>query len=285
MNGRPRLATLALFLILLYFTFVGGSIYTDFNFGLRALHQLITTLLLGAWLVRLLIRREPWPRTALDWPIAAWLAVNLITGLAGLSPRYSLEKTWNAVVLVLAFYLLVDLKRRGWLSNLVRGWYLCAAVVCLIGLVEWLCWYFGIPLVPQFQQGWPQATGWTAWAPPYAWRISLPMNHPTPLAAYLAVLIPSALALALTLPDRESRRALWVWLALALPTEFLTYTRGGWLAVATSLAIFGLASLLGRSGTGARQWLRAKRWRPPALAVTVIGLLIASALVFMRLLT
>src|SRR5512143_332249 len=200
-----RLRPAALFIGVLYFTFIGGSFYTDFIFPLRVFHQVVVTLLLGGWLISLLWRREPFPRTALDLPLLAWLGVCALSASLGLSPRYSWERLWSTGALALGFYLLVDLKRRGQAGAFVRALYLASAAVCLLALVEWFCWYFGVPLVPAFAQGWPQAAGWANLVLPYIYRVGLPMNGPTPLSAYLALLIPPGVVLRFTCPRKEDR--------------------------------------------------------------------------------
>ncbi len=240
MSLTHRFRSAALFVGVLYFTFIGGSFYTDFNFPLRLVHQALVTVLLGGWLIGLLWRREPWPHTALDWPIVIWLAASAISASLGLSPRYSWEGLWNAGALALGFYLLVDLKRRGQAGSFVRSLYLASAVVCLLALVEWFCWYFGVPLVPAFVQGWPEATGWTNLWPPYIYRVGLPMNGPTPLSAYLALLIPPAVVLRFACPRKDDRQALTVWLVLAGVVEILSFSRGGLLALMVSLPLLGL---------------------------------------------
>lgn len=260
--------------VILYFTFIGGAFYTEFNFPLRVLNQILVTLLLGGWLARLIVRREAWPRTPLDIPLLVWLGANVVSAGLGLSPRYSLEKIWTALILSLGFYWLVNLRRRGFASHLTQAVYLSAAAICLTGIVEFAAWYFGLPLVPTFVQGWPQATGWTNFLPPYVYRIGLPLNGATPLSNYLAVLIPPGLALAFTASRRDDQHALWIWLGLAFFTEFLSFSRGGLLALGVALPLLALAALNER-----RDWLTRlvafarRRWWIFVLAFVAILLL------------
>ena len=273
-----RLRPAALFIGLLYFTFIGGSFYTDFIFPLRVFHEVVVTLLLGGWLISLLWRREPFPRTALDLPLLAWLGVCALSASLGLSPRYSWERLWSTGALVLGFYLLVDLKRRGQAGAFVRALYLASAAVCLLGLVEWFCWYFGVPLVPAFAQGWPQAAGWPNLLPPYIYRVGLPMNGPTPLSAYLALLIPPGVALRFTCARKQDRQALTVWLVLAAVVEILSFSRGGLLALMVSLpltALGWLAAYMKVDKIRALLFRRAGRW---ALAAGLAMALVALAL-------
>jgi hypothetical protein len=217
--------------VILYFTFIGGSFYSDLNFSLRVFNQVVVSGVLGGWLFIKLRRREPFPRTALDVPVLAWLIVLFISAIFGLSPRFSLEKIWVSFTLVLAFYLLVDLRRKGYTTTVARAFYMSAAVVCLVGLAEFASWYFGLPLLSQSVQGWPAIGGLEHPFPPALYRLNFTLNGATPLSAYLALLIPPALGILLTTQDRDDRQAIAVWLALAFIVEGLSFSRGGILAL------------------------------------------------------
>ena len=121
-----------LLLTIIYFTFIGGTFYSQLNLWLRLANQLIVTGILGVWLVTKLRRGEGWPRTTLDGALVAYLGVNLVSACLGQSPRYSLEMMWFTVIHLLAFYLLVDLSRRGWMAKLAWAFYMASAVVCLV---------------------------------------------------------------------------------------------------------------------------------------------------------
>ncbi len=231
---------LLIFAIILYFTLIGGTFYSDLNFPLRVFNQIVVTALLGGWLIGKLRRGESFPRTALDGPILAWLVAHFLAALFGLSPRFSLEKLWTPVTYALAFYLLVDLRRKGQTATVVRGLYMSAGVVCLVGLVEFASWYFGLPLLPQFAQGWSAIGGLRHPIPPTLYRLNFTLNGSTPLSAYLALLIPPALGILLTSRDRDDRQAIAAWLVLAFVVEGLSFSRGGVLALLVSLPLTGL---------------------------------------------
>jgi putative inorganic carbon (HCO3(-)) transporter len=237
---------LVIFGVILYFTFIGGSFYSDLNFSLRVLNQVIVTVLLGGWLIAKLRRGETFPRTALDAPILAWLVVQFVAAFLGLSPRFSLEKLWAPFTYVLAFYLLVDLRRKGQTANVARGVYMSAGVVCLVGLTEFASWYFGLPLLSQFTQGWPAIGGLQHPFPPTFYRLNFTLNGATPLSAYLALLIPPALGILLTTRNRDDRQAIAAWLVLAVIVEGLSLSRGGVLALLVSLPLTGLGWWLAR---------------------------------------
>ncbi len=239
---------LGLLVILIYFTFIGGTFYSQINFYLRVANQLLVTGLLTGWLWLKLRRGEGLPRTTLDGALALYLGVNVISAAFGLSPRFSLEMLWYTVTHLLAFYWLVDLLRRGWSAKLTWAFYMTSAVVCLLGLTEWLAWYFGTPLFGPFAQGWWDIGGWRDPLPPEFYRLNITLNGSTPLAAYLALLTPPAVGLILTLPRRsENRTALLIWLALALLVQSLTFSRAGVLALLVSLPLTAFGWLAARS--------------------------------------
>ncbi|MEW5961448.1 MAG: O-antigen ligase family protein, partial [Chloroflexota bacterium] len=227
----------ALLFVAIYFTFIGGTFYSQLNFPLRVTNQVIVTVILGLWLVGK-IRGGDWPATGLDLPLGLYLAANLLSALLGQSPRFSLEMLWFLVGHGLALYLLVDLIRRGWTQPLTWALYMAAAVVCLVGLAEFLAWYTGMPQLGGFAQGWFDIGGWQQPLPPFIYRLNITLNGSTPLSAYLALLIPPAIGLIITLPRRdENRQALIVWLVLASVVQILTFSRAGILALGVSLPL------------------------------------------------
>lgn len=280
MNRRHLLV----FAIVLYFTFIGGSFYSEFQLLPRVFNQLVVTLILGIWLADRLRRGDGLPRTPLDRPIAVWLAVLVLTAVLGMSPRFSLEALWTPFSGVLAFYLFVDMVRRGRTALFAQALYMSATVVCLVAVGEMACWYFGLPLLPHFVQGWPAIGGWQQPVPPtlpYGDRLlSITLNGATPLSAYLALLIPPAIAILVTSRNRDNRLGLAIWLALAALIEALSYSRGGVLALLISLPLTGLSWWSARRGTArptVMQWWMSLRssGRPRQIRA---GLLLGSLL-------
>lgn len=228
--------------LIIYFTFIGGTFYSQLNFTLRVANQVIVSLILGVWLLARLRKRAGLPATALDLALASYLGVNVLAALLGQSPRFSFEVMWLTIVHVLSFYLLVDLARRGWTPRLTWAFYMASAVVCLVALLEFVAWYTGRPSLPLASQGWWEIGGWRQPIPPFIYRLSITLNGPTMLSAYLALFIPPALAMVIYLPKRnQNRQALVLWLILAFIVQFLTASRAGFLALATSLPLTGLA--------------------------------------------
>jgi tetratricopeptide (TPR) repeat protein len=259
-----------LFIIIIYFTFIGGTFYSQLNFLLRLANQFIVTGILGWWLVGKLKNKIGLPGTALDDALFLYVSVNLLSVVLGQSSRFSLESIWFTVIHTLAFYLLVDLGRSGWTPKLTWAFYMTSAVVCLVALTEFTAWYVGTPLIANFAQGWLEIGGWRQPIPPSLYRLSITLNGATPLSAYLALLTPPAIALMVSLPARdENRKALLIWLVLALVVQVLTFSRAGVLALGVSLPLFviGWRQAMGRSWPNIRQyWAQLRRWAQVAIA-------------------
>jgi hypothetical protein len=241
---------------------------------------------LGIWLVRKLRQGTGLPRTYLDGAVVFFLVANFISAWLGQSPRFSLERLWLTLAHILAFYLLVDLARRGWTPKLAWAFYMASAVVCMIGLIEFLAWYFGTPLFPTFAQGWFEIGGWRQPGPPTIYRLSITLNGSTPLAAYLALLIPPAIGLIITLPPKnQQRQALFIWLALAILVQILAFSRSGILALAVSLSLMGLGwyKISGKRFLGRLSWPRLTFfYRLLFVAIVVGGAALLAATEFCR---
>lgn len=239
LRRRHLIAYLALFV---YLTFLGGTLYSDSHLLLRVFHQVAVTLMLGGWLVYLLRSGEGLPATGLELPLLIFMGLRFLSAWSGINPRMSLELFWRPATHVIGFYWLVwYFRRRGW-TTLLRVLYLTAGVVCVVGLIEFTGWYFGLPFLPVFQQGWLQVAGMSDPFPPVQWRLNFTLSNATSLSAYLSLLTPPALAMALRARHRDGRVAWWGWVGMALVVQFLTRSRGGLLALAVSLPLFALGA-------------------------------------------
>ncbi len=273
---------LALLGVIIYFTFIGGTFYSQINLFLRVINQLFVSSILGVWLFIKIRNREGLPATPLDLAVFLYLLVNFVSALAGQSARYSLEVLWFSIVHVLAFYLLLDLIRRGWLVRLTWAFYMTSAVVCIVGLTEFLAWYFGVAAFGGSSQSWPDIGGWQNPIPPTIYRLAITLNGATPLSAYLALLIPPAIALIFTLPaPNENRLALMLWLLLAFIVQVLTFSRAGILALVISLSLTAFrgykiypqkVSVLGRL------WQKLKLW--PKILLLLSGIILLVTFIF-----
>jgi len=261
--------------IVIYFTFIGGTFYSQLNLFLRVANQIVVTGLLGGWLAVRLKQGHGLPRTPLDAAWGLYLAAGLVGAVLGQSPRFSFEALWLSLTHVLAFYLLVDVARRGGAAKLVWAFYMAAAVVCLVGLAEFAAWYVG---AGPFSPGWLAVGGWRNPIPPVMYRLNITLNGSTPLANYLSMLITPAAALLLILPRRDAnRRALLVWLALAAPVLLLAFSRTGLVGAAASLLLLlaGWLAVAPRGAAWRQKWTGLnRREQAAALLLVLVALLL-----------
>ena len=259
----------------LYAAFLWRSLYSTKIFALSVLDWLVPVLGLGCWIVLSWRRRDVWPRTILDSPALAWLAVTLLTALLSTELRRGLSITWETYLGLLILYLLVDAVRRGWSPALWRVLYLVGAVVCVIGAVEFLAWYFGWPLLSGFQQGWLAIGGLAQPFPPTLYRIGLALVNNTALSGFIALLIPPAISILLTARDREIRTGMALWLIAAGGIILLSLSRGGFVALGVSLPLLVLG---GTRDPRFRRWwsgFSSSRVRAILVAAIVVVLVLA----------
>ena len=230
-----------LLLVALYAAFLWRSHYSVKIFALGVMDWLVPAAGLGIWIILRWLRRDAWPRTALDLPVLGWLGVTLLTSLLSAEQRSGLFIAWDTLVGVLVLYLLVDAVRRGLARALWQVLYLVGAVVCIIGVVEFLSWYFGWPLLSGFQQGWPAIGGLAHPIPPTLYRIGLALVNNTALSGFMALLIPPAVSIFLSARNREVRVGMALWLVAAGGIVLLALSRGGFVALGVSLPLLLLA--------------------------------------------
>jgi len=261
----------------LYAVFLWRSVYGMKILALGVLDWLAPAVGLGLWLVVRWRRRDAWPRTGLDLPVLAWIAVTLLTALLSPELRRGLFVTWETFIGVLLLYLLVDAVGHGWSRVLWRVLYLIGAVVCVIGTVEFLSWYFGWPLLSGFQQGWPAIGGFARPFPPTLYRIGLALVNNTALSAFMALLIPPAISILLTNRDREARLGMALWLVAAGGIVLLSLSRGGVLALGVSLPVLLLGST--RDPRFRRWWSGFSRVKGRIVLTGVLGIILVLATV------
>ncbi len=273
-------------LVALYAIFLWRTPYSLKVLPLHVLDWILPVVGLGAWLAVRWRRREDWPTTPLDAPLLIWLALGLVSVAFSIDPRGSLHGTWEALTWALILWMLVDITRRG------RGWqlwqvcYLVAGVVCLLGIMEFLAWYFGWPLLPTFQQGWPAIGGLVEPFPPVLYRLGFTLVHATVLSAFFALLIPPAICILVATRKRDVRVGMLLWLAAAMAVEFLSLSRGGFLSLGVSLPLLVVGATFSPQ---VRRWFsRLPKRRVRALfggmavialvAVAAVGFLLATRL-------
>ncbi|MGQ9851675.1 MAG: O-antigen ligase family protein, partial [Aggregatilineaceae bacterium] len=272
----PRLLTI---LGIVYASIFGGVVEQDAL--MRIVHQVALAFLLIAWLIVLWRERRPFPATPLDWPLLGLGLGWTIAAIFSRHPRLSLEYAWLIWMVILAYYLFVDLMRRSprWQWWIFEGLFLTGALFVGFAVAEMVMWYFGIDILPQFVQGWPPLFGYTV--PPIIHEVSLPLGYNNPTGAYCLLIIPLALAGAQTAPRRDLRWGLGALAFTLIAVVLATRSRGAAMGLAALLGLSLLAWLL-------RPPVRQRFPRPlqvllaPRLLIggAVVAAAVAAALVF-----
>ena len=244
-----RLQRLLIIFLVAYYTLFGGSYYTEHNPPLRVAHQVGTALLFALWLITLWREGQLFPATPLDRPLLAYAGVLLASAILSRDARLSLEYTWPLLTHILGFYLLVDLMRRGRQRWVFEALFVTGAVIVTLTAIEMIAWYFGLPLAPQFVQGWPQVFGLTL--PPITHKAGLAMNVSTLLGNFTATTVPLAAGWAMTARRRDLRQGAWLLAGALTVVLLLTQSRSALLALGASVGLLALFALL-RQETQAR---------------------------------
>lgn len=240
-----RFQRLGFVLLAFYLVFLGGSSYYNAIFPLRVFHHALITILLAFWLIRRI--RQGWglPETALNPGLYALIIVWLVSAAFSLDPRMSFEQVWFLVTHVLIFWVLVDLFQRGRQRLVMEAQFILAALVVMLSFLQLLSWYFGLGITPDSRIGWFSVIGPGAWLPLSFEPLWLPLGVTTWLAAYTAPLVTLTAAWAATTPRRDFRWVLWILSGALLLTMFLSFSRGGIIALGASIGTFLLIRILG----------------------------------------
>ena len=241
---QPRLG-----LVFLIVAVPFGTIYQVrlgvMNVGLT---EVLVLLLAGAWLMRLVLRREGVslrnPRPALLWPLVIFFGALLLSLLVTWSLQHSIKELlkWFEVLLV---YLLVAFGVRGrWARILTWTIVIAGGLAAVHGIYQFLfqAGPEGFVLFDRFMRAYGT------------------FEQPNPYGGYLGLTLPVALGLAVVAAlglGRWSR--IWRWSTLAvggvcaalmLAALVMSWSRGAWLGVGA--AVVGMAvAMVVRGGRGA----------------------------------
>jgi tetratricopeptide (TPR) repeat protein len=237
-----RLGRVGFILFAIYLIFIGGSAYYTLIFPVRIAHHILITIVLGLWLLNH-IRLGGLPRTALDWPIGAAIAVWVVSAITSIDARMAFENLWFLLIHVVFFYVLADMFQRGRQRLVMETQFMVGAAIVMLSGLELASWYFGLGVLPGTQIGWIKVIGPGAWLPISPIRLSLAMNISTLLAGYVAPVITITAAWAMTARHRSFQRVLWILAAALTLVLILTFSRGGLLSILTAIGTVGVFRL------------------------------------------
>jgi putative inorganic carbon (HCO3(-)) transporter len=201
--------------------------------------EALVLLVLSAWLMRLVARREiriSWPPLTL--PMAIFLGVLCLSSLGSSSLEHGVKEVTKWVE-VLALYVLVANEVDGRWTKILIGVFLgTGAVVALHGIYQFL-----------FRVGPEDFVLFGRFM-----RAFGPFEQPNPYGGYLGLTLPLAIGLivAALLPRQERVRGWWlIWAAgcgaLMLAALIMSWSRGAWLGFAAAFTVMALAVVV-RSG-------------------------------------
>jgi O-antigen ligase/tetratricopeptide (TPR) repeat protein len=219
-----------------YFLLIGGTYYYQL-FPVRVFQHLFATVILALWLILRLRLRRGLPITPLNIALYAGVGVWFISALLSLDPRMALENLWFPLTNLLLFFVMVDLLQSGQEGMLVETQFLLAALVVMLGLIQfgsWLFgWSFGTPAI-----GWLSVLGSDLRVPPVAPRLYVPLGVSTWLAAYVAPLAVLAGAWGAAGRQRGTKIGFGLLALLLVAIMLLTGSRGGWISLGAGAAVF-----------------------------------------------
>jgi tetratricopeptide (TPR) repeat protein len=252
----------------LYVTFIGGTAYTANNVILRMVFHLTASAAVGWWLVHLIRKKRPLPRTPFDIPLAIYVLLLALAVVASQNVRLSAEQSWVFLMHVLWFYVFVDAMRQGHQRWVMEALFMAAGVFLIVSFVEVVSWYFGTGFAG-FNQGWYEIGGLSDPLPPGGYKLSLALNLSTLVGNYALLLMPIAWGWSLTVKRADNR---WGVRLIALGLLLVLWgsgSRGAQAGLAAALVILTGFWLI-RSGRG----LFHARVMVPGMAA---GLVIVSA--------
>lgn len=238
-----RLRRLSLVLLSFYLVFVGGSAYYNFIFPVRVFHHGLMTALALGWLLHRIRKGRGLPQTPLNPALYGLVIVWGLSAASSVDPRMAFEHMWFLLLHLLIFWVITDLFQNGRHKLVMEIQFLLAALILLLSGLELASWYFGLGIVPGTQIGWIDVIGRGAWLPLELPRLALAMNISTLLAGYVAPLITIAAAWAISTRHRDYKPVLWMLVVGLGGVLILTFSRGGLISAAVSVAVFALLQL------------------------------------------
>lgn len=256
------------FLILVfgYVIIFGGGFAALVSFRLQTLSTVMTTLVLGAWMVIRLLHKDGFANSKLDKAIWLFVVAQFIAAFLSEDPRRSLPHAILWLVYILVFYFALDLFRKGLPQEIVFR--------CLLYIGSFLVVIAFIDLLQLFLQ-WKLLTTGLEFIPSFQQRLNTVVGDPNLFAGIINLLIPIALARLFLTKGKWSKAILVTYLILSAVILYFTDSRGGLLGLAGSVGAFILLWVLivsEPSKEKVKHWI-AWFWHRKVLLITMIILL------------
>jgi O-antigen ligase len=236
----------------------GHAVYV---YAIGGLNLSVTTLCLAAlyalWLARLLTKATAPPRSLrASLPLVAYLAVVILSVVVAENVKLSFFELFELFQIFLLFVYII-----GWIQG--RQDILFVVTLLLIGLVFESVVMIGLRIVGHSISIARIYAGIDAGG-----RVYGTIGSPNTAASYLTLLLAPALSVILTPLERRYRWLAALAFGLGAVALVLTLSRGGWVALAVSVALLCLLSLQ-------RGWL-------PTKAALIIGVIVVLILFLLR---
>jgi O-antigen ligase len=227
--------------------------------------QVFAVVILGAWLLLAVLKREARPTTPLLLPVLAASAAYALSAMLSQRPRLSLESTLGGLGFALTFLFLSRLLREPWIRRRAAALFVSVMTALAVGYIvqvsiNWIDWWrlIGHLAIPPLRPSWA----------------GLMFGSPNVVGTFLIVGGPLAVALVRSATPRRS--PVWILLAITAIALFLTGSRGAYLGAGLGLAIAAAMSVnmqqLQAFWRALRAYARGRLWVVGAGLVLVAGI-------------
>lgn len=221
-------------------------------------------LMVGTWLVVRLVRRQRLAKTAVDWPLWSLLLAYALAAVFSLDPRRSFSLAGQVGVYALLFWMAADLLAAGWPRlAFIDAMLWASGLVSFLTFLEIAFWYLS----------WYGLGGSAHPLPPFTYRVTSWLGHANLYASMIVGLAPLALARAWQSRRVVTRLMVGLWAVLALVDLVYASSRGGWLVLFASLALFALL-LIAAAGSGLQSIRKFLKTRKAAAITVAAGVLL-----------
>lgn len=261
-------------LLLAYLILAGGTLNGLIRFPLHVVSHVLIVIVLGVWLVDAWRRRRRIAAMGLEWVILMVMGAQVLATLLSTDLRRSAGWLGMMVVYGLFFYLVHDISKRNWTSDLlVRSLLIVGGIVVGWGLGDILSWYLT----------WLSQSGGRL-VPTQPLRLYTLLGDANMLSGFLNLLLPLGIIRLINTRRAVSRLLLLGWLVGTLLVQLFTSSRGGWLGTVAIIAALVVLITMAFGGWRTRlaTWWRdhrSRRWLVAPAVLLVILLMSAGGYV------
>jgi len=269
------LQEIAIFLLLTYFTVLGGTIAGTLTFPLLLISQGLALIVLMGWALRKAWEGKTLPRTPLDLPLLLFLMANVASTTFSIDRRLSLETLSYLFAFMLIYYLLTDLLLEGWITEtFIRALMMSSIIVIIVAFLEVSTKYLNLSSISRDLGGDIAAPAMLLTGQRERFAM-----HANVLGHYMAMLLPLSLCWIPRVRSWPARIGLLVWVGSAAAVIASTSSRGALMGLVGGLLTLGVLVSLPKWGlimsAGAR--IQGSRWVISILGLASMAILLVVA--------